>query len=403
MEEGDHEMDNLNQPDEKIEEQNQIQDQPAPEEAPEQAASEWLMSFPVDISREEFVRFNMIVSTVNGLLKIRKGQLVLNVVLGAISLMMLLSEIYVYRKVDPVLVLLLIFIFGAGCMLMFGAKAHVRRSAERSYDRSRMDGQSYYGLIKVYPFRIEKQSSRASVSMNLSNETVYIESHDMMVLLSKQTPAIVIPARCITQQDAELFRKVIFSAVPPTRQKINARLIPTATQHITPSETEADQTAWEEEAAIRIEVDYTKEEIVKMASDTALRSYMKILPYYSIMSMIAALMFGLLYNLGIGIAIYILINGGLFGFQFFGSRMRAGKLYDHFPQSRISVAFTDFGIQIRTPGNTNGIRLEWKAVTRAVERPNDVEFFSQTVFLRIPKRCVSDFNALKEFINSRIN
>jgi|LSQX01.3.fsa_nt_gb hypothetical protein len=358
------------------------------------------LSFPVDITKQEFVRFNMIVSAVSGILRFKKGQVTLFAGGGIITLFMIISDILAYRNIDPVMVILLVFIAVSGGILMFGTTHHVRRSAERAYDQSRLNGRSYYGIITVYRDRIEKQSSRANISINLSYQAIYIETRDMMIFLAEKTPAVVIPARCLTSEDAEALRRTVLTAIPQTRQKIEAPLIPTAAGHISRPDDEPDNEEWRDENSISVEINYSRDEFVKIAADTALRGLLKLLPLYSFMSLMAALMFGLLYDFGFGIAVYVAVNAGLFLFRIFGARTRAGRAYDNMTSTRINVLLADKGIEVNSSEKSDRIKLEWKDVQRAVERPNDVEFFSESIFLRIPKRCIEDFDALRAFVDS---
>ncbi|NLN81597.1 MAG: YcxB family protein, partial [Clostridiales bacterium] len=201
-------------------------------------------------------------------------------------------------------------------------------------------------------------------------------------------------------EDAEALRRTVLTAIPQTRQKIEAPLIPTAAGHISRPDDEPDNEEWRDENSISVEINYSRDEFVKIAADTALRGLLKLLPLYSFMSLMAALMFGLLYDFGFGIAVYVAVNAGLFLFRIFGARTRAGRAYDNMTSTRINVLLADKGIEVNSSEKSDRIKLEWKDVQRAVERPNDVEFFSESIFLRIPKRCIEDFDALRAFVDS---
>ena len=81
------------------------------------------------------------------------------------------------------------------------------------------------------------------------------------------------------------------------------------------------------------------------------------------MSLMAALMFGLLYDFGFGIAVYVAVNAGLFLFRIFGARTRAGRAYDNMTSLRINVLLADKGIEVNHE-KSDRIKLEWKDVQR---------------------------------------
>ena len=68
-----------------------------------------LAAFPVDISRDEFVRFNMLVSRQGGALSFQKSRYGFLLAFGVISLSMILVDIIYYNRVDPVNAMMLVF------------------------------------------------------------------------------------------------------------------------------------------------------------------------------------------------------------------------------------------------------------------------------------------------------
>ena len=360
-----------------------------------------LTSFPVDISKEEYVRFNQIVSEVSGFLRFRRRNLIIFIATETPILLMLLSEAVMNRSVDSVTLLCLLFFTAIGVFLFFGAAFYVKKAAARAYDQSKMSGQSYYGIIRVYRERIEKQSARATVALNFAEGAVYIENKEMIIIISPLTPAIVIPARCLTPEDTEAVRCAALSGIPMARQRIQSHVVPAAAGPLNPPEQETAGSEWEAEEAISVEIRYSREEFVKIAADTALRTFVKMLPVYSVVSMLAALMFGFLYHFLFGIFVYLFISGGLFAFQVLAPRSRAGRAYDNMNQGDIllKVLLKEAGIEILSRSNPVGVKLAWPVVNRAVERKDSVEFFSESAAITIPKRCIPDFDELRAFVD----
>ncbi len=357
-----------------------------------------MASFPVDISRDEFVRFNMIVSATTGLLRLRKGQMILHIGISVIVLFMLLSDFLAYRSINPSLVLMLLFAAAAGIAVFYVAPSYVKRAAQRAYEQSRIKGHTYYGMITVYPDRIQKQSQKATVTLSFSDNVLYIETRDMIIFLSPKQPAIVIPARCINKDNTQLVRRAVFIGIPPVRQRIEDRIIPAKNPCIL-SKSDSPVNEWDTDGGIYINVDYKKDEFIKTAWDTALNAFIKMLPAYSVFAMIAGLTIGALYNFGVGLVAYLAINTIVFLLRVPGTRTKAKLIYDS-ANTNISVRFTEQGIIVESRTNTSEVRLKWSEITRAVAAKDSFKFYSRYAVLSIPTRCVEDKDALRSFVDS---
>ena len=117
-----------------------------PQAAPDTEA----IGFPVDLSREEYIAFNMLLAKNGGMLRFRKGQLVIFGLMMAFSLVMLAVEFFVFQSLDVVMILVVAFIALTGGFLLFGMPAYLRRNAGRAYDQSVLGGHEYYGMVYVY-------------------------------------------------------------------------------------------------------------------------------------------------------------------------------------------------------------------------------------------------------------
>lgn len=77
-------------------------------------------SFPVDLSREEYIAFTLLLAKQGGALRFRRGQLAIFCVLLVVSLLILAVEYAVAGTIDLVMVLVVLFIAVAGGFLLFG-------------------------------------------------------------------------------------------------------------------------------------------------------------------------------------------------------------------------------------------------------------------------------------------
>jgi len=356
------------------------------------------VEFPVDSRREEYIRFNLIVSRTGGVLGFQKSQVVLISVVAAISLFMMVSDYVLYKRIDTANILLILFFAVSSAMLFYGLYYRIRNAAENTYDLTRQSGHSFYGIVTIYTDRIEKRNNTTSVTIRFS-EASYIETHDMIIISAFQKPHIVLTARCLTMEDAEAVRQAVFGAVPVTRQKIVGRFQPLAQVHISPPENEAEGLQVHSENVISVDVNYTKEEFMKMSTDSAFRNYLKFLPFYSILSLISSLMIALLVDFVVGIFCYIVFNAGLIAFNLLSAKSRSARMYEALPRSQFTACFAEEGIVLKSPEGETIVKLGWDSILRAIERQDCLDFYSKALFIRIPKRCVDDLDSLKGFVD----
>lgn len=372
-------------------------------ESDNSSMNKWLYSFPVDLTRKEYVEFNILMSKLNGAIRLRRGQSILFAVLDVVCLYTLLSEMLAYRKLDFAMLLLALFITLTGCILYFGVTAYVRNSSGNAYDQYIQSGNSYYGQIHIYNDKIEKQGESNVTTIKYDAGIRYIENKNMIILFYPNIPAIILPARCLTKEDAEAIQKEILSHIASSQQKRYAQIIPMAAGHIEKSAERAEKT--EETEQFHVDVQYTQDEFVKLATDTAGLGFMRALPVYSALSVLASLVLSFLYNFGVGLIAFILIIGVLFFLNVFTTREKAKTTYEQMPEdgAKIGISFTEKGITVKSSVSHETIGMIWGSITRAVERQECVEFYTKTTFLRIPKHCISDFELLRKIVDSHVH
>ena len=146
---------------------------------------------------------------------------------GVISLSMILVDIIYYNRVDPVNAMMLVFSPRPRRLRPSVFRTDKERGREYlQFDPAKRQG--YYGIVSVYPDRIEKRNdSGALVSLELPQAS-YIETREMMIISAPLKPYIVLPSRCLTPDDAEAVRRAVFAAVPVPRQRIISSFEPAA-------------------------------------------------------------------------------------------------------------------------------------------------------------------------------
>ena len=365
-----------------------------------------VLTFPVDMTREEYIAFNMLVAKTMGILRHRKGQSLLFAVLLSLCLGMMMVSRLVFHYVDMISLLLFLLVLGVGLLLLFGLPGYLRRTAARAYDRTIQGGYDFYGIVRVLADRMEKESKSKGIcsAIYYAKNAVYIESKDMMILLAPGSRAIVLPARCMTEKDAELVRRRVTDGVDAVRQRLLHKMTPLAGCRIHVQEDGFPSLTREEEKVIAVSVQYRPKEYVELATDKAGRKFIKMLPLFVGTALVLGLAMALTVGFIWGLTVFVGLLTLLFLFQVEGCRVKAKRrikrLVGELPE--LEFRFSGRGIAVRTARQKGDIQYPWFMVTRAVERPQCVEFYTDSGFFRIPKREIADLTALKELVDNHL-
>ena len=382
----------------------------------EKAESQDEMSFAVDLNREEFIRFNLLNLRLNGLMRFRKGLLVVLGVLGVMNVLVLILDAR-SGVVDPVMIALLALLLLIGAGYLFGIPAYVRRSSGKAYDSSRASGYEYHGMVTLYPDRMEKKSA-GEVSRIPFGEAVYVETADLILLMSPRSKAIVLPSRCVTDADADRVRQAVFAAVPPSRQKLYKRFASVASRRLEPPGWMRDgdspaSSEWGGEEEYRVYVAYTPEEYRKMTADAAWKNFVRLLPLYSGGGLICAVLMLLAYGVGAGLAAFVFLMALSFAGCVLAPRGNVRRLLQAAGQApTLDVSFRQEGLvmvsQSPVPqgypqeSGRRESRCAWSLITRAVENPDSVDIYVGSQSFRLPKRCIGDMDLFRGLVDRRL-
>lgn len=358
-----------------------------------------LAEFPVDVSREEFVRFNLRMAERRSLMRFRKVYAVAGGLLMLLTLALMVADYVNGRPFDMTLLILLLFVAITVLVLVLGVPNFVRHQTGKFYDKRLLDGNHFYGVLRVYDDRLEKTTCGRTNVMYFAEPVVYLEYEDMMVFFVPRE-TLLIPARCVTAADAEILRSVS-QKIPAARRLLYAKMEGEATERMAPPMADADD---EREVSVLLEVRvlYTIEELYQMFSHVILRDYVKWLPLFTGASLIA--------GVALGFSGGPFLIAGLFVafFAFFAAvyvwlpraRMRSRMRFMRIPDTEMVYLFTEKGILYSQNGGGDFTLYPWTGLVRAVERTNWVEFQMNSSVFEMPKRCVSDLERLREVVNT---
>ena len=358
-----------------------------------------IAEFPVDLSREEFVRFNMRMAENRNLMRFRKVYAVAGGLVLAFTLALMALDYVEKRPFDPSLLILLIFVAITVLTLVLGVPRFVRHQTGKHFDKEMLDGKSYYGLVRVYPDRLEKVYRDRTITLEFNSGVVFLEYEDMMVFFFRDI-SFIFPARCVTASDAELLRAVS-KKIPSARRLLFAKMLGRA-------ETRMELPTWsgkepEEDAVLyEVRVRMTAEELVSALNRVNTRAYVKWLPLFTGASLIA--------GVALGITGGALVMAGLFfAFMLFFAlvnlwvprlRVRARLRYSAPQETPFVFRFTAHGVLVSHNDGKNFNTFPWTGLVRAVEQTEWLEFHMNSGVFEIPKRCVEDMERLREIVNT---
>lgn len=356
--------------------------------------------FPAGLTREEYIRFQQLLFRNSPAARMRSAQLVITAVLFGVCVLFLVMTARAGNGFDVSLLLMTLLLVLMETYLFVMLPRQLRIRAGRSYDQSLMTGYRYEGLVTVTPGSIRKTTAKAVTEIPFAACTLYIEAPDMLVFGGAEGRSIVLPARCLTAADAALVRQAALASVPGLRQRLLGRLVPGADVRL-PVPDFSPAPAEEVEMSVRVE--YTDKEFLRLTTATSVEGFLQNLPNLGFFAFLFAMTCELWIGIP-GVLVFVLLVLGIFLAGYFAARARAGQVIrmSGGQALRLAVDFTPSGLTLRGGAEeAKELRIPWKAVSRAVERPDRVDFYTHSLALTIPKRCIEDLDAFKRLVDTR--
>lgn len=358
-----------------------------------------LAGFPIDVSREEYVRFNLRMAERRSLMRFRKVYAAAGGLLMLLTLALMAADYVSGRPFDVTLLILLLFVAITVLVLVLGVPNFVRHQAGKFYDKQLLDGKRFYGVLRVYDDRLEKTTRGHTDTLRFAEPMVFFEYEDMMVFFTRQG-SIVIPARCVTDADTEILRGVS-QKIPTAQRLLYAKMVGEAAARMEPPLAAA---ADEREVPLLFEVRvvYTVAEVYQMFSHSILRDYTKWLPLFTGASLIAGVALGFsggpLWIAGLFVAFFAFFAAVYVWLPH--ARMRSRMRFMRLPDTAMVYQFTEKGILYSQNGGADFTVYPWTGLVRAIERANWVEFQMNSSVFELPKRCIDDMERLREVVNT---
>lgn len=351
----------------------------------------------VNLTREEFVDFSLLQAQVNGILRRRKGMMVMSLCLFALMVLLVVWTYMETRTLDipalvaaPIMLVPILFSYVI-------VPSTLKKRAEKSYDqRQAQYADNMYGILTVYPDRVEKVGTFSTARISFNGHSLFVERKDMLVFLNRFSPALVMPARCITPEMATEIWKAA-DKLPVTNRVFFSRFRPQGEPVTPPPDREPEEILWEQMVV------YTPEENYRATRPILIQRFWKLSPMIAILCLLGAYLLGwdgsgnvipcILYFL------VCLVAQTLFVLVLPMNRAKKMATLLETKDMTFYVRITEKLIYFRTP-NTGELGLFWYDIRHVYDKDDMVEIqYNGGGLLCIPKRFIADFAAFEAIIN----
>lgn len=358
------------------------------------------IKYGVGLEREEYVRSQEL-AFATFQKRALGSRRIFSIVLMVMCVMTLAAEYYAMHTVVVDIAVLVGLMILSELWIMLDQPRQMRRAQKAAYDATLFSGHSFDGVLTVTEESISKMTADETTTIPFSQCMAYVEAEDMLLFCVQQGKSIVIPSRCLTEEDAQETKRLAFAAIPPMRRYIKETLVPKAQTRL-PAELQPTE---EDEVLVKIPIEYTAGELRANLTDTALRGFSAKFPN----KVLLAVFFAAITYFGAEVPvlpIFLLSLLLLLLIAMMNALVQANRLIkvSNGEIFNVSLELTDKGLRaVGTGEKVERIRVPWKYITRAIERPKDVEFFSEKVsIVTIPKRCISDMDELRAVVDAHI-
>ncbi len=358
------------------------------------------VEYSVDLSREEYVRSQEILAGRAG--GMARGMRFISLFMLAACVIMGILDFWYSNGIDWSLISLLVLLIGSELWMMLTMPAQLRRRSEAAYDSTVYGGYVFSGTVTVENDAIRKRTATATTVIPYAQCRVYAETADMMIFCGMDGKSIVIPARFLNERTAEATRQAALKNVPLPRQMLMGKLVPCLTEGETVT---APDSATSDEVLLTVEVEYTDNEIVGIAAESAVERFAASLPNKCIlMTMLASVGYFMFEIKPLPLFLSALLIAFLASVIKARIRMRRTITHTERRVCKLRVEFTDsYLLLIGKADGMRPMRLPWSHVTRAVNCRDTVEIYTgKDRQLSIPKRCITDFEELREIVDNHV-
>ena len=353
-----------------------------------------ITSFDVDLSREQYIKFNR---TFHDVVLRRKSSNIL-----IFLLMTVITNVLFFimdRKVNIImLVISLICLFVAIYSTFFGpnSKRKMDLTANKTYTQHKLTGKSFYGKVSIYHDKIVKQSGEITTELAFDDNMLYIEDSDAVIFIVPNQPGIIIPTQYVTHDQLDMIRNIAFQKIAPNRRHIVNPVV--EVPFVPPMLKETDNSD-----KIKLTISYDKKETKNLVIESMMQMFLKRFPAESFVALIFVVVLffeaGPLYGI-IGFAGFLLLDAALLIYRIVnGTRAMQKAMEDG---NYFVFEIGDDGVLIKKNWDSSEAGFLWQDVKKALKKPQSVDFIVENGFVSIPIRCINDFQHFEEIVEKNM-
>lgn len=351
------------------------------------------VTFLSDLKKEESVAFMLLQAEVTGPLRRKKASLVMSVSFCLLMAVIALWDWYLMGKLDPLFAVAVPVMLIPAVFTRLIIPTRIKKQAAKAYDDAVAAGNTFSGEVRLYPDRVEKITNVGGTKVPLNGHTIFVETADMLVFLNRFNPAVVLPARCLTEELATAVRQTA-QALPAPNHRFISRLQPKGESVSVPVESEPLPTLWE------CAFTYTAEENVVVMRHVIIDRFWRMAPGIAGISLLGGLITGdislanMILNFLVFLGMLTVINLVVPLLRVKGAAAQRVREKD-----KSALKIDRYAIRLAI-GEEGEIPIPWSEDVHVYEKGDFAEIAVKrhTAFY-LPKRCISDADAFNAVIN----
>lgn len=346
----------------------------------------------IDLTAEEAAAYALLMAKVRGPLRTRKVTIITAALCSVIMLGLAFGEWWsgMVDRFDYITAACAVLIWAPVLYLCLILPHSIRRNARKQHERNAAAGIVYAGRLTVTDEYVEKVTPSATAHVRLDQRAFFVETADMMVLASADSLALVLPARCMTDEMAAAVRRAA-DRLPVRNRRFIARIRPQG-QSVAPVAAVKPERLW------TATFTYTHEEYVTVVRGNILHRFWQIAPRMTPIAFIGALVFGWSgKSLTPCIGYFLVFMGLLLLLQLvlplLQVKRRVSMLTAH--DLTVKVTFDTVAMRMQYPRGSE-IPILWCDIKHVYDRDPFAEIVGpKNANLLIPKRAIEDIPAFE--------
>jgi len=351
------------------------------------------VTFLSDLKKEESVAFTLLQAEVTGPLRRKKATRIMSVTFFLLMGGITLWDWHMMGKIDPLFACSVPIMWLPALFTEWIVPAMLKKRAAKAYDRAAAAGNTFRGEVRLYPDRIEKVTNIGGTKIPLNGHTLFVETADMLAFFNRFNPAVVLPARCMTEELAAAVRKAA-DTLPLQNRRFFSCLQPKGEPVTAPAETEPLPTLWE------CNFSYTEEEAAAVLRRSLIARFWRMSPGMAAVSLLGGLMMGS-HSLWSMVLYFVLCFGVLTLFNLVLPLGRVKQMVGnpaYMEQNRGAVKIDRYAIRV-SMGKEGEMPLPWVENVHVYDKDGFAEIAAgrHTMFY-VPKRCITDLEGFNRVI-----